>query len=414
LVTGPQFAMINEDSRAQLLVNGGTLGDDRIIQPYIKLYEQYSDSFYLQLCVLKGLGCTKTKKGFEAFAKLLTAKPPLVGEETAIADIFSVLADSIQLCRDFFPQMLGLCRYEEYRNPVYGLLATMVNAQLVTGERYTASRRQILEDADLALKRYNPSVRPPGTDGQFEHLEKTARELAENIKGSLDGLANNNFYRGSNYLKNLEASARHPLVNYSYILSPFYKSDAEVRDFFIKLSKLRTQSIAMPVAIDLLKQNVVLNDTLIPYYSRNKFTRAFFYSELEKAKLGERFDKRYLTQHSLIESVLSSQKQLYAYYNPEYDKRTKDSLVLVKEIPAKNKYQNGTLYIYRISKRPDDEQWSVVFVEGKDNKVNARIEVVSPGYTVNKSKSEQENIDDLLGSFYLSYRKRSLMTERYE
>src|SRR5262249_45059070 len=150
---------------------------------------------------------------------------------------------------------------------------------------------------------------------------------AENIKGSLDGLANNTYYKGSNYLRSLESYNRSPMVNYAWLLSPYYKTDEKTRQFFQKLSKIRTQNVAMPVAIDLLKQNVILNDTLIAYYCKNKFTRAYFYSELEKEKLTDKFDKNYLSQESLVESVLLSHRQLSNFYNYEKDKLRKDSLI---------------------------------------------------------------------------------------
>ena len=90
----------------------------------------------------------------------------------------------------------------------------------------------ILVDANLALKRYNPlATKAPSAyeQGGFDYLEKTAKELAENIKGSLDGLANNTYYKGSSYLRNLESYNRPILVNYTWLLSPFYKTDEKTR-----------------------------------------------------------------------------------------------------------------------------------------------------------------------------------------
>jgi hypothetical protein len=151
----------------------------------------------------------------------------------------------------------------------------------------------------------------------------------------------------------------------------------------------------------------VINDTLIPYYSKNKITRAFFYSELEKEKLSDKFDKNYLSQSSLIESVLSSQKQLNNFYTYEKDKSKKDSLILIKEIDAKNKYQTGKLYVYKSSKsRADEEQWSVAFINS-DEKISSKIEVVSSNFAVDKTKTEEENIKELMNYFSLSFRKRA-------
>ena len=161
----------------------------------------------------------------------------------------------------------------------------------------------------------------------------------------------------------------------------------------------------MPVAIHLLKQNIILNDTLVSFYSKNKNTRAFFYSELEKEKLTNMFNKNYLSQNSLNESVLSSQRQLDNIYSK--DKLQNDGLVLVKELAAKNKYQNGKLYIYKSSKIRDEERWSAVFINEPKDTVSSKIEIVYAGYIIDRTKTEQENINELLDYFSLTYRKRA-------
>jgi len=410
-ISTPKINEVNEDSRAQLFVNGGTIENEKIIAPYKNLYKQYTDSFYLQLCLLKGLAYLKTQNSFNEFYNLLLAETPLVGAGNTVNDVFHVLHDSLELCKKFFPGMLVLTKYEEYRDAIYSLMADMVSKKIITPAIYILKKDNILMDANLALKRYSPMVtKTPasGDEGNFDYLEKNAKELAESIKGSLDGLANNNYYKGSSYLRSLESYNRPPLVNYAFLLSPFYKTDEKTKQFFGKLSKVKTQNIAMPVTIDLLKQNIVLNDTLLTYYSKNKYTRAYFYSELEKENLTAKFDKNYLSQHSLIESVLMSQKQLTNFYNYDKDKSKKDSLILVKEVKASNKYQSGTIYIYKSARlKNDEEQWSAVFINTSKEAISSKIEMVQSGYFVDTKKKEQENIDDLLNYFALSYRKRA-------
>lgn len=413
-ISGKRLALVSEDSRAQLFVNGGTVENEKIVEPYKVLYKQYTDSFYLQLCLLKGLAYLKTQNSYNAINELIMNETPLVGADNTVSDVFAPLHDSLELCRKFFPGMLALTKYDEYREAVYSLLADMVNKKVISSQAYAVQKDMILVDASLALKRYNPSTAKtaisPGDYSGLEHLEKAAKELAETIKVNLDGLANNNLYKGSDYLRNVDTYNRPSLVNYAYVLAPFYKTDEKTKQFFTKLSKIKTQNIAMPVTINLLKYNVVINDTLVAYYSRNKYTRAFFYSELEKEKLTEKFDKRYLDQKSLIESVLLSQKQLNNLYSYEKDKNKKDSLVLLKETAAKNKYQKGTIYIYKSPKtKNEDEQWSAVFISDSKESVTSKIEVVNAGYVIDKTKTEQENIDELLDYFSLAYRKRAMV-----
>lgn len=408
-IMSDKLGKVSDDSRAQLFVNGGTLESDKIIEPYKKLYKQYTDSFYLQLCLLKGMAYLKTQASYNAFYDLLMSETPLVGSENTVSDIFAVLHDSLELSKKFFPGFLTLTKYDEYRESVYSLMADLVNKKVISSQVYTLQKDGILADATLALKRFsssNTKVTAPSGDALTDQY---ARETAESIQSNLQGLTYNNLYKGSSYLRNIVAYNRPVLVNYAYILSPFYNSDDKVKVFFTKISKLKAQSIAMPVAINLLKQNIVINDTLVPYYSKNKITRAYFYSELEKEKLSDKFDKKYLTQSSLIESVLSSQKQLNNFYAYEKEKVKKDSLILIREVDAKNKYQDGKLYVYKsLKNRNDEEQWSVAFINSKE-KISSKIEVVSSNFTVDKTKSEEENMKELINYFYMSFRKRAAL-----
>lgn len=407
-----RFALVNEDAKAQLLVNGGTLETEKIIAPYKNLYKQYTDSFYLQLCVLKGLAYLKTPTSYNTFYSLLMNEVPLVGNDETVSNVFSVLHDSLELCKSFFPGILTLTKYDEYKSSVYTLLSSMVNKGIINGTVYQAQKEFILADANLALKRFTPSKNSSSDySGEYGgYKDKLSRELEEALQNSLNGLSNNNLYKGSSYLKGYEDRNRPELVKYAFILAPFYKTDEKTKQFFTKLNKLKTPSnITMPVFIKMLKQDVILNDTLLTYYCKNKTTRVYFYSELEKEKLSGKFLKEYLNQEGMIESVVWSQKALSASYNyGEKDKKQKDSLYLFKTIEAHNKYQKGKIYIYKSSKsKPDNETWSVAFVKDSKEAINTNIEVIDAEYYVSSKKTEEENINDILNDFYLSFRKRA-------
>lgn len=410
-VGSEKINLVSEDSRAQLFVNGGTLENDKIILPYKNLYKQYTDSFYLQLCLLKGIAYLKTQSAYNSFYELIMNETPLVGAENTVSDVFAVLHDSIELCKKFFPGMLTLTKYDEYREAVYSLMADAVNKKVLSPHEYASQKDGILVDANLALKRFNPSSLKSSSDGSFDNLEKSSKELAENLKTALEGLVNNNLYKNLDYLRNLDSYNRPTLVNYAFVLAPFYKTDEKTKNFFTKLYKIKNQTIILPVTVHLLKQNIMVNDTLVEYYSKNSYTRAFFYSELEKEKLTDKFDKKYLSQKLLIESVLLSQKQLSSFYGSEKDKIKKDSLIFMKELLASNKYQKGKIYIYKISKTKanDDEQWSAAFVQDS-KEINSKIEIVVSNFTIDKTISEDENVNELLDYFYLSYRKRAIVT----
>lgn len=411
----PDLKKVNEESKAQLFVSGGSLETEDILPVYRKVYAQYTDSFYLQLCLLKGLTFLKTQKSYQTFYDLLQSEVPLVGAEGTVSDVFASLYDSLELCRGYFPGLLSLTRYDEYREPVYALMAELVQRKLIQPASYQALLDNIVTDANLSMKRFNPSAQrsfyQENNPNGYNNLDKTSRELADNLQSTLSGLQNNRLHKGSNYLRMLDAFNRLPLVNYAIVLAPHYKQHAKTRQFFEGLSKNKFQSVAMPVHIELLKYKVVLNDTLNSYYCRNKYTRAYFYSELEKAGLLERFDKSYATQKALAESFVNSQRQLSSFYAYERDRNGRDSLLFVKEIPVKNKYQQGSLYLYRNQKlKPSEQKWSSVFVpEGKG--LNVNMELFTMDYQIDPEKSFSQNEQDLAEYFYYGFRKRAMEQE---
>jgi uncharacterized protein YbaP (TraB family) len=405
-----KLSLVNDDSRAQLFVNGGTLETEKIIEPYKNLYTQYTDSFYLQLCLLKGLTYLKTQASFNTFLNLITTETPLVGNESTVNDVFAVLNDSLELCKNFFPTMYSLTKYEEYKSAVYSLLKNLISKKLISPSIYSVQKDNILADANLALKRYtsggNKLNNSNSSYDKFDNLDKSSKELAENIQESLEGLSRNNYSKVS---KNYKELYRQPeLVNYAIVLAAFYKTDEKTKQFFSKLSKIKAQSITLPVAVALLKQNIVLNDTILGYYCKNKFTRTYFYSELEKEKLLDKFDKNYLSQKSLVESVISSQRQITNLYNLDKDKAKTDSIWFFKELEAKNKYQKGKIYIYKgLKQKNDDEKWAVVFIKDSKQAISSDIEVLNINNFVDKDKTEEENINKILDDFYLLYRNRA-------
>ncbi|MCU0361120.1 MAG: TraB/GumN family protein [Bacteroidia bacterium] len=406
-----KLPLVSEESKAQLFVNGGVFESDVIVGPYKTLYKQYQDSFYLQLCLLKGLSGLKTKTAYAAFYELILSETPLVGSEATVKDVFATLHDSLELCKTFFPGLLALTKYDEYRDAVYSLMADLVNQKVVQPSVYAAFKGTITAEAALSLKRFNPSLYSADADNPtsaFNSLDKTNKELAENLKHNMAVLQNNRKYAGTQYLRTEDANARIPLVNYAIVLAPFYGNDAKVKQFFEGLYKTKLYAITVPAHIALLKQKHTLSDTLSAYYSKNKYTRAHFYSELEKAGLTSVFDKNYASQKHLVESVLAAQRQLNQFYRYDKDKLLSDSLVFVKELPVANKRQKGSLYLYRTKElSPSKQKWSTVFVQsGKSPGSNMMIYTID--YQMNEEKTPAEIEAGFAEYFSLGYRNRAL------
>jgi len=58
----------------------------------------------------------------------------------------------------------------------------------------------------------------------------------------------------------------------------------------------------------------------------------------------------------------------------------------------------------------EEEQWSAVFIADSKEAVSSKIEVVNAGYVIDKTKTEEQNLNELLDYFALAYRKRAIVT----
>ena len=416
LLLSPQLANINEESKALLFVNAGAARDNSIIEPFQKLYTQYTDSFYLQISLLKGLAYAKTAKTYATFKTLLLKETPLIGNSDMVDDVFQPLHDSLPLCKDFFPSLLQLCKYDEYREAVYSLLADLVHQKLLAPDIYLAQREQILADANLSLKRKKSGENQEsgltmfnGVYAEFGPAEKALRDKAERLKTVLESYTRNMSYSDP-AVKNSDYFYRSSLLDYVFVLSPFYNTHDKSKQFIQKASKQVTQEELLLATVDLLKYKASLSDTLLNYFASNPLTTAYLYSELEKEGILNYFPEKYKHQERLVESLIRCQIQLSELYNGVKEQQVNDSISPVKVLELSNKYQKGKLYIYGNARKQDQEPtWCLVFVNnGKpaNNGIYSRMELIDPAFLVNTKTSVDDNLNRVINEFHVMYRKR--------
>jgi uncharacterized protein YbaP (TraB family) len=398
---------ISSDAKAQLFVSGGVFESEKIIPVYTKLYAQYADSAYLQICLLKGLAYYKNRNAFKAVGDLILKETPLVGDESVVGNVFKVLQDSLELCNVLYPSILTVTRNEEYHTPVYKLLSLLMKKKLVTAQQIALSKPDILQDANAELKRYNATSQGKGKATSYSINTPGAEDLINMVKDNLETLSQNAIVKNTKYKDVLNLNDQPLLVNFAYILMPYYKTDEKAKQFCDKVSRIKNEKITMPMYVLYKKNGMSLNDTLATYFAKNPNTRAYFYSELERDNLTQEFPKQYATQTQLVESVIKAYNLVntYSAYDTE---KPKDSLILYKEVKAHNKYEKGTIYIFRSQKNKMGlSKWSVAFVPTlPDNKINTDIVVLRSSDIFNETLSETEIENEILDDFAGVYRNR--------
>lgn len=397
---------LGSDAKAQLFVSGGVFESEKIIPAYTKLYTQYTDSAYLQICLLKGLAYYKNRNAFKTVGELLLKETPLVGDETVVANVFKVLQDSLELCNTLFPSILTITRNEEYHTPVYKLLSLLVKKKIVTAQQIAINKADILQDANSELKRYNATVQGKGKTNSYNSNPST-EELMSMVKENLEALTFNALVKNTKYKDVLNLNEVPLLVNFAHILVPYYRTDEKAKAFCDKLSKIKSDQITMPIYVLFKKNGISISDTIANYYAKNLNTSAYFYSELEREGLTSLFPEKYAWQERLVESVLMSY-DLVSNYSSYSNEKQKDTLLFHKKVRAHNKYEKGTIYIFKSPRNKMGlNKWSVAFVPTlKDNKLNTDIVVLRSNDLFNETLTETEIENEILDDFAGIYRGR--------
>lgn len=407
-VESDKLSKLNTEAKAQLFVSAGAFESDRVIGPFTKLYSQYTDSAYLQICLLKGLAYNKTKASYKAIGDLLLQETPLVGDENTVNNVFKVMQDSLELCNILYPSILIITANAEYHSSVFKLLSLLVKKKIITPKELVANKESILFNANSELKRYNAAQQGKGKTTQYSTNNNSNMDDAiAIIKENLQSLSVNQALKNTKYKEVLNLNNQPLVVNFAHILMPFYKSDEKVKLYIDKVAKIRNEQIALPMFILLKKNGITLNDTLANYYSTNTATRAYFFGELERENLQDVFSKPYASQLKIVESVLKSYNLVKNYSSYDSDK-AKDSLIFYKEVKAKNKYESGDLFFYKTTKNKLGlSKWSVAFVPRlKDNKINTDVVVIKTNELYNETLTDAEIENEILDEFSCMYRSR--------
>jgi hypothetical protein len=398
----PDFFKLDEESRALLLVNGGTLSDENIIPVYKSLYDHYEDSSYMQICVIKGLGFLKTQNSYNTLFDLLKNKTPLTGSEENITDVFSVFYDSLKLCSNYFPGLISLTSFEEYKMPIYKLFADILIRDLIPPTKYQANIPNLLIEAGNELKRYNTSANKTGKNSN--DAEEEAMRIAEYIS---------NMYGSQALAENDYPSYNSMIENYAVILAPFYQSNPGVKQYFEKLFRIKHQQTLLNIHLIAAKHKIPASDTVWKHFSNLTETKLKTYNELNRLKLSEKFDKVNLSQEEFCRTSLASsiayESRLDDQDNSSLKQQAKpDSISFLKKVAVKNNRDEGFIYFFtRFDSKTNNKSLAYAFVRRQsDDKITTQIDIIDVNRSIDFGTSTEETIKTVCGEFYYKHRLR--------
>ena len=256
--------------QAYLIQQLGKLKSPEVV-PFLKSFygKSYNNS-NAQTKILQSVSCKADENSVKLLLELLSQDLPLVSNTFEINRIFKPYRDSLVLAKKLYPELLDYSAIEEYKSPIFSILAKLQSRGLVRPKSYKKYRKQILNDAKIQLKRELGK-------------EADARDLGH--YSSLQNLSNA------------------VLADYVVLLYPF-REEKDVKQFFNRLQMLKDKKIKTTYAMLVAKSGATVPQPMLQLLAEDINSRAMLFSRLREIKKLELFPKDYKTPRHLAESLL--------------------------------------------------------------------------------------------------------------
>ena len=309
--------------QAYLIQELGKLDDPQVV-PFLRdFYQRSYNNSNAQTKILQSVSCKSDDRSLTLLLELLSQDLPLVSNTGEIQKIFRPYMDSLPLAKKLYPELLDYSAIEEYKSPIFSILAKLQEKGLVKPNNYKKYQKQILNDAKIQLKRALGNVANNVGDGN----------------------------KGSNTCAVLE--------DYAVLLYPF-REEKEVKDFFKRLLWVKDRNIRTTYAMLMAKESDYLPQGLLEDLAADLNSRLLLFNKLKGIDKLELFPSKYRSERYLAESLL--------YENGHFDK-TRDSLHLLGEQPLRFEDRSFTGYYFKSRNKDDYDQnfkiSLVVFEKGK-------------------------------------------------
>ncbi|MBU2905026.1 TraB/GumN family protein [Arenibacter algicola] len=328
-----------------------------------------------QTKILQAISKKQNESSLELLLRLMSTDLPLVSSKQEIQNIFQPYLDSLPLARKLFPEILDYSAIEEYKSPIFSMLAKLKARGLIKPKSYKKYKNQILNDAKIQLKR---------------QLGLSMDQLNEESPSS----------PRDNYYDILE--------DYAVLLYPFIK-ETEVAMFFQRLSTVNDPQIQTSYISLLVKneENPIGRENKIPKsliisLSENPETRLLLFKKLQQIGRLNFFPSNYRNQKAIAESILHNTLEL----NPE-----QHSIEFVKD---QKMYYPSTNYHSYYFKVKDKESYSnnlkmfmLVFTD--TDHIQSNPYYINKGFNITDINTEEEVLQLTTEEYNLKDRQRAIV-----
>ncbi|WP_282070104.1 TraB/GumN family protein [Olleya namhaensis] len=150
LIKNFEFPENKEDFKTFLISELTELEDPRTDAFLNQLYVESYSKPDIQNTILRSLLNKPTKKSYQTFLTLLNKDLPLSG---SISSMFYNYKDSLALKKTLFPDLMEYTSIEEYKEPIYELLARLKDSSVIKTKSYKKFKKQLIKDGKIEVKR---------------------------------------------------------------------------------------------------------------------------------------------------------------------------------------------------------------------------------------------------------------------
>ena len=299
---------------------------------------------------------------------------PLVSSKQEIQNIFQPYLDSLPLAHKLFPEILDYSAIEEYKSPIFSMLAKLKARRLIKPKSYKKYKNQILNDAKIQLKRQ--------------------------IGISMDQLTGTTHSRKDNNYDILE--------NYAILLYPFIK-EVEVAAFFKRLSTVEDPQIQTSYISLLVKNNG--NPTggqnkipigLIKSLAEDPATRLLLFKKLQQIGKLNFFPPSFRNQKAIAESIL---------YNSLELNQEQHTLEFIKDQKLYYPTRNCHSYFFKVKDKDTySNNLKLYMLVFKDLKyIQSKPYYLNKGFDIADIYTEEEVINLTTEEYNLKDRQRAMV-----
>ncbi|MBC8767445.1 TraB/GumN family protein [Arenibacter sp. BSSL-BM3] len=343
-----------------------------------RFFETYYTKSYnnskAQTKILQAISKKQNESSLALLLRLMSTDLPLVSSKQEIQNIFQPYLDSLPLANNLFPEIFDYSAIEEYKSPIFSILAKLKARGLIKPKSYKKYKNQILNDAKIQLKR---------------QLGLSMDQLTEESPKTTD----------NNY---------DILENYAILLYPFIK-EIEVAAFFRRLSMVEDPEIQTSYIALLLKneENPLHGENKIPKsliisLAENPETRLSLFEKLQQIGKLNYFPANYRNQQAIAESILYNTLEL----NPE-----QYTIEYIKD--QKLYYPNNNYHGYYFKVKDKDKYSNnlkmYLLAFKKSNHIESKPYYINKGFNIADISTEEEVLDLTTEEYNLKDRQRAIV-----